>query len=152
MKDRTPTAGNGYAGPAAPAASAPIHQPRGHGRRERLLARWRLSTVMAAVVALAAIAAILAAAFSLGGFGVPTDASPQAINAASVPFGLLSKTAPNPASPDLRNHRNLYPIYLWFILVGPADGHPRRHSGPLCEDLWHRRHGGPEPGDRDSLR
>jgi len=70
---------------------------------------------MAAVVALAAIAAILAAAFSLGGFGVPTDSSPQVINRASVPFGLLSKTAPNPSAQAVRNHRNLHPVALWFI-------------------------------------
>lgn len=90
---------------------------RTHQRREQFLARWRLSTVLAAVVALCAIAAVLAAGFSLGGFGVPRDSAPQQINPSNVPFGLLSKTA-NP--PDYE-HKGPLPEQLQVNLffIGP---------------------------------
>ncbi len=95
----------------------------GHRRRERLLARWRLSTILAAVVAIAAVGAVLATALTLGGFGVPTDAYPQAINPNAVPFGLLSRSSP-PASPTTATGHKPpkleNPVLLWF--VGP-NGH-----------------------------
>jgi Sporulation and spore germination len=92
---------------------------RGRQRRERLLFRWRLSTVVAATIAVAAVVAILIAALSLGGFGVPTDASPQPINSGAVPFGLLSNSSPPvPSNP---NHNKLSQhVILYF--VGPI-GH-----------------------------
>jgi len=94
----------------------------GHRRRERLLARWRLSTILAAVVALAVIGAVLATALSLGGFGVPTDAFPQAINPNAVPFGLLSRSSPptSPTTPAGHKPKLENPVLLWF--VGP-NGH-----------------------------
>src|ERR1700729_1837307 len=79
-------------------------KPRGDQRRERLIARWRLSTVLAAVVALAAVGAVLAAALSLGGFGIPTDATPHAINPSDVPFGLLGHESPNTATTTTPPH------------------------------------------------
>ncbi|MGO9344687.1 MAG: GerMN domain-containing protein [Acidimicrobiales bacterium] len=95
----------------------------GHRRRERLLARWRLSTILAAVVALAAVGAVLATALSLGGFGVPTDAFPQAINPSAVPFGLLSHSSPPTSPTTAAGHKPPKlenPVLLWF--VGP-NGH-----------------------------
>ncbi len=95
----------------------------GRRRRERLLARWRLSTILAAVVALAAVGAVLATALSLGGFGVPTDAYPQAINPNAVPFGLLSRSSPPTPPTTATGHKppkNENPVLLWF--VGP-NGH-----------------------------
>jgi hypothetical protein len=95
----------------------------GRSRRERLLARWRLSTVLAAVVALAAVGAVLATALSLGGFGVPTDAYPQAINPNAVPFGLLSRSSPPTPPTTASGHKPPKlenPVLLWF--VGP-NGH-----------------------------
>jgi hypothetical protein len=95
----------------------------GHRRRERLLARWRLSTVLAALVALVAVGAVLATAVSLGGFGVPTDAFPQAINPGAVPFGLLSRQSPPTVPPTEGGHKPKLEnpvVVLWFI--GP-NGH-----------------------------
>jgi Sporulation and spore germination len=79
-------------------------------RRERLVARWRLSTVVVAVVALGAVGAVLAAALTLGGFGVPTDSSPQQISPSAVPYGLLNKTSPRP--PAVLKTGS---VYLYFI-------------------------------------
>jgi hypothetical protein len=96
---------------------------QGRRRRERLLARWRLSTVLAAVVALAAVGAVLATALSLGGFGVPTDSYPQAINPNAVPFGLLSRSSPPTPPTTATGHKPPKlenPVLLWF--VGP-NGH-----------------------------
>lgn len=90
----------------------------GHRRRERLLARWRLSTVLAAVVALAAVGAVLATGLSLGGFGVPTDTFPQAIAPGAVPFGLLSRKSPTTVPTTEVGHKQtpLNPVVvLWFI-------------------------------------
>ena len=92
---------------------------RGRRRRERLLFRWRLSTVLAAGVAVAAVVAILIAALSLGGFGVPTDASPQTISPGAVPYGLLSKSSP-PTVASNPNRKNEEHVLLYF--VGPI-GH-----------------------------
>ena len=94
----------------------------GHRRRERLLARWRLSTILAAAVALAVVGAVLATALSLGGFGDPTDAFPQAINPSAVPFGLLSRSAPPTVPTTGTGHKPKLenPVLLWFI--GP-NGH-----------------------------
>src|ERR1700721_2765868 len=97
-------------GPALQGAA----KPRGYERRERLLARWRLSTVLAAVVGLGAVGAVLAAGLSLGGFGVPTDSAPHAINPADVPFGLLGHELPNTAT-TATPHRSSQPQILWFI-------------------------------------
>lgn len=84
--------------------------------RERLIARWRLTTVLAAVVALATVAAVLIAGLSLGGFGVPTDGSPRAINPNSVPFGLLDKTSPpSPPSSGHKAHPSESAVSLYFI-------------------------------------
>jgi hypothetical protein len=89
----------------------------GHRRRERLLARWRLSTLLAAVVALAAVGAVLATGLSLGGFGVPTDNFPQAINPSAVPFGLLSRSSPPTVPTTSAGHKPKLenPVLLWFI-------------------------------------
>jgi hypothetical protein len=95
---------------------------RGAWRRDRLLARWRLSTVIAAVVALAALGAVLATALSLGGFGIPSDSAPQTISPGAVPFGLLSRSSPSlPPSSTPRGHAPLVPIYIYF--VGQKTGH-----------------------------
>src|ERR1700722_18283247 len=96
-------------------------KPRGYQRRERLLARWRLSTVLAAVVALAAVGAVLAAGLSLGGFGIPTDATPHAINPSDVPFGLLGHESPSTAT-TTAPHRSAPPQILYFI---NSNGHLR---------------------------
>jgi Sporulation and spore germination len=94
-------------------------KPRGYQRRERLLARWRLSTVLAAVVALGAVAAVLAAGLSLGGFGVPTDSAPHAINPNDVPFGLLGHESPSTVITTVPHHSS-QPEILWFI---DSNGH-----------------------------
>jgi len=59
-----------------------------------LLAQWRRSTVLAAAVALFTVVALLGASLLLGGFGVPVDATPNAINPNSIPFNLSAKTSP----------------------------------------------------------
>jgi spore germination protein GerM len=87
---------------------------RSHARRERLLARWRLSTVIAGIIALVAIGAILAAGLSLGGFGIPTDASPKIMSSGLVPTGLLS-TAPVPPSDTSHPRPATNPVVLYFI-------------------------------------
>src|ERR1700733_8409306 len=92
-------------------------KPRGYERRERLLARWRLSTVLAAVVALGAVGAVLAAGLSLGGFGVPTDSAPHTINPNGVPFGLLGHESPSTATTTTPRHPS-QPQILWFIDSG----------------------------------
>jgi hypothetical protein len=89
-------------------------KPRGYQRRERLIARWRFSTVLAAVVALVAVGAVLAAALSLGGFGIPTDATPQAISPGDVPFGLLGHESPSTAT-TAPPHNSAPPQFLYFI-------------------------------------
>ena len=105
-----------------PEPSRPTTSSAGYRRRERLLARWRLSTIIAAAVALAAVGAVLATAVSLGGFGVPTDGFPQEINPSAVPFGLLSRSAPPTVPTTGTGHKPKLenPVLLWFI--GPA-GH-----------------------------
>jgi hypothetical protein len=89
----------------------------GHQRRERLLARWRLSTIVAGAVALTAVGAVLATGLSLGGFGVPTDQFPQAINPSAVPFGLLSRSSPPTVPTTEAGHKPKLenPVLLWFI-------------------------------------
>ncbi len=89
----------------------------GYRRRERLLARWRLSTILAAAVALAAVGAVLATGLSLGGFGVPTDSNPQTISPGAVPFGLLSRSSPPtlPATSPGKNPKLEKLVDLWFI-------------------------------------
>jgi hypothetical protein len=96
--------------------AAPVYaKPRGYQRRERLLARWRLSTILAAVVALGAVGAVLAAGLSLGGFGVPTDSSPRVINPKDVPFGLLGKESPTSVTATAPHPHFSQPEILWFI-------------------------------------
>ena len=92
-------------------------RPRGYQRRERLLVRWRLSTVLAAVVALAAVGAVLAAGLSLGGFGVPTDSVARTINPNDVPFGLLGRESPSTVVTAVPRHSS-QPEILWFIGSG----------------------------------
>ncbi|MFZ0668543.1 MAG: GerMN domain-containing protein [Acidimicrobiales bacterium] len=84
--------------------------------RDRLIARWRLTTVLAAVGAIATVVAVLIAGLSLGGFGVPTDGSPRLINSNSVPFGLLVKTSPpSPPSSGHKGHPPQSAVSLYFI-------------------------------------
>ena len=100
-----------------PSPEAGAAKPRGYQRRERLLARWRLSTVLAAVVALGAVGAVLAAGLSLGGFGIPTDATPHPINSNDVPFGLLGHESPSTVTTTAPHHL-AQPQILWFIDSG----------------------------------
>lgn len=86
--------------------------------RERLLARWRLTTVLAAVVALATVIAVLIAGLSLGGFGVPTDRTPRMISSNAVPFGLLDRTSPSPSTPSKNKVRPSESSVLLYF-VGP---------------------------------
>ncbi len=88
---------------------------RGAWRRERLLARWRLSTIFAAAVAIAAVVAVLATGLSLGGFGIPTDSSPQVIRPGAVPFGLLSRTSPPIPPPVTIRKLHTEVVNLYFI-------------------------------------
>jgi hypothetical protein len=95
-------------------ASSPS-RPRGYKRRERLLARWRLSTIVAAVVAVVAVGAVLTAALSLGGFGVPIQSAPRTINPKDVPFGLLGQVSPSTVTTTAAPHHFSQPEILWFI-------------------------------------
>lgn len=100
-------------------AEAGAAKPRGYQRRERLLARWRFSTVLAALVAIGAVGAVLAAGLSLGGFGIPTDATPHSINSSDVPFSLLEHQSPSTVTTTAPHH-SAQPQILWFI---DSDGH-----------------------------
>jgi Sporulation and spore germination len=84
-------------------------------RREKLLARWRLSTILAAAVAIAAVCAVLVTGLSLGGFGIPADSSPQVISSGAVPFGLLSRTSPPTAPPATDRKEHTQSEYLYFV-------------------------------------
>jgi hypothetical protein len=88
---------------------------RGAWRRERLLARWRLSTIFAAAVAIGAVVAVLVTGLSLGGFGIPTDSSPQVISSGAVPFGLLSRTSPPVPPPVTIRKLHTEVVNLYFI-------------------------------------
>jgi spore germination protein GerM len=55
---------------------------------------------------------------SLGGFGIPTDSSPQAINAGAVPFGLLSRTSPPTVPPVTVHNEHTESVDLYFINQG----------------------------------
>jgi Sporulation and spore germination len=84
-------------------------------RRERLVARWRLSTLLVALVAIVAVGAVLTAAFSLGGFGVPTDSAPQQLSTGAVPYGLLNKTAPRPPVSDSNRKQHTEEVNVYFM-------------------------------------
>jgi len=102
-----------------------IQPGRAPRRRERLVTRWRHSTLLVGVVALIAVGAVLTAAFTLGGFGVPTDASPQQISAGAIPYGLLNKTSPRQpvVNPNHKEHTEQVVVYFMGASNGQSNGH-----------------------------